>query len=265
VGIFILTPGVRVVFRLSGVGSLAYYLFLLSCVVISFSIILGKMLDGFEITDGKPRWTTLARSPLTDVAGLAAVVLFLNYLIVAVMMALGNAPSAPESLSELAGWKLGFVLIEASVWEEILCRVCFMGLPLLVIAVASGERENLGRFVVGGFEYNNYVLLFLVISSAIFGYAHYGGWGLWKILPTFIFGLAAGWLFHRHGLYAAIMLHFFIDFMSLESVLGLDSSVVPLTTLPLIFVGLIFTSRIALIALQRAFGERSEERLEPGL
>jgi membrane protease YdiL (CAAX protease family) len=34
------------------------------------------------------------------------------------------------------------------------------------------------------------------------------------MIPTFICGLALGYLFVRFGLYASIMLHFLIDFLS---------------------------------------------------
>jgi hypothetical protein len=49
----------------------------------------------------------------------------------------------------------------------------------------------------------------------MFALAHISSWDVYKMPPTFLAGLALGYLFLRVGLYAAIMLHFTVDFMSM--------------------------------------------------
>jgi hypothetical protein len=71
--------------------------------------------------------------------------------------------------------------------------------------------------------------LLVLASSVIFGAQHYVGWGWWKTLPAAIMGLALGYVFVRHGIGAAILLHFLNDYASslfLEGVGGLGYAVV---------------------------------------
>src|SRR3989442_15375943 len=48
----------------------------------------------------------------------------------------------------------------------------------------------------------------LIGSSVIFGLAHAPGWGWWKVIPAAVAGLGFGYLFLRHGIAAAISVHF---------------------------------------------------------
>src|SRR3989449_9122079 len=67
--------------------------------------------------------------------------------------------------------------------------------------------------------------LFLVASSVVFGLAHAPGYGIWKVLPTTVAGLAMGYLFLRHGLHAAILFRFATDvFVATAYVGGIDSA-----------------------------------------
>ena len=50
----------------------------------------------------------------------------------------------------------------------------------------------------------------------MFGFAHSFNWDLYKVLPAFLAGLAMGYLFLKFGLYAAIMFHFFTDYLSIS-------------------------------------------------
>ena len=57
-------------------------------------------------------------------------------------------------------------------------------------------------------------LVLIVISSVIFGFGHLSGWGLWKVIPTLISGLAMGYLYVRFGVHASIVFHFIVDYMA---------------------------------------------------
>lgn len=70
---------------------------------------------------------------------------------------------------------------------------------------------------------NNTAVFFIIVSAAIFSYAHLDGWDAFKLAPTFVTGLALGYLFVKYGVHASIMLHFLIDYLTAPSwVLGND-------------------------------------------
>lgn len=260
-GLYLLLPKPTVVVTIGSPLTLVYFIFLLSCILISFAILLGKYLENQRMENGRPVWSTVIKSPLTDVAKIAGMILFLNILIVMVAGAItGKAPESPD-FSGYAGWDLALSFMQATVWEELLCRVCFSGLPLLIIAYISGEREDLKKYIIGGFEFNKIVLVFLLISSFIFGYAHLGSWGLWKIVPTFLFGLGAGYLFYRHGLYAAISLHFLIDFVDAERFSGLGTPFLTIMFLIIAFAGIFFLIELIKKGIDYMRGDRSKQTL----
>jgi hypothetical protein len=79
-----------------------------------------------------------------------------------------------------------------------------------------------------------------VVSSGVFALAHVPGWGWWKFPPTFVAGIALGYLFLRSGILAAILFHFATDFLAVLELLSGDS-------LEALF--LLWTLLIALLAL----------------
>jgi hypothetical protein len=58
-----------------------------------------------------------------------------------------------------------------------------------------------------------------LFSSLMFGLAHVGLWDFYKVFPTTIMGLFFAYLFMKFGLYAAIILHFTIDFYDIPLVM----------------------------------------------
>ena len=60
------------------------------------------------------------------------------------------------------------------------------------------------------------ILVFLVLSSIMFGYAHYAagsGWEPGKISEAALAGLALGYLFIKYGFHTNVLLHWSIDFV----------------------------------------------------
>jgi hypothetical protein len=115
---------------------------------------------------------------------------------------------------------LKFLLAEAPFWEEIVSRVLLIGVPMAVLAVLiTGKRESF-KCLLGGFEMSKVAILFILFSGLMFGIAHNGGWGIEKVFPTVIQGIALGYLFVRFGLYASMILHFLTDYLSAFSWLG---------------------------------------------
>ncbi|MFX1533627.1 MAG: type II CAAX prenyl endopeptidase Rce1 family protein [Promethearchaeota archaeon] len=124
-----------------------------------------------------------------------------------------------------------FSLTVASVWEEIFFRVICLGISLLIVEallrivlpvvlnreVIKSRQTSLKDHIVGGYQKEGLTglqVIFIIISSALFGWAHVPSWGVWKFFPTFIGGLAFGYLFLTRGLHAAILFHFAVDYLA---------------------------------------------------
>ncbi len=145
------------------------------------------------------------------------IILFFTIIIV-VISYIQQTPTTPVSDGgeRVTQWRMLYGLANASVYEEIVTRILWLGLPLLVVHAVMGRVEtNPLRYIFGGkIKIDGPAVAFLIISSVVFGLAHIGSWGYWKAIPTFAAGLAFGYLFLRYGIHAAIILHFLTDYLS---------------------------------------------------
>jgi len=217
VGIFIIlpTPDPLVnLFDLSGVWFMGFYLFLVAAIVASFVWMLYQSLGPFrkELGFEKPKE---GHSPLFTMATIFFAIIAFDTIYAIILILLGINPTAPDfGTGDL--WQLIYGFARAAVWEELLSRVAYLGIPLLLIGLAIKEKKPLRRYILGGgFTLGGKELAFIWISAGIFALAHIVSWDLWKIVPTWVAGLAFGYLFLRVGLYACIMLHFTVDYLSL--------------------------------------------------
>lgn len=232
------------VLTISGTALEAWYIFLVCAILASAAWMSLKSGSRFlkEIT---MRGTPRDHSPFFDMCGLMFAVLFINTVIVLTLALTDNEVTAPTEA--MADWELLFLLANASVWEELIVRVLLLGLPLIAVDLVRGmETKRLHRYVFGGrikIMWGEAALV--IISSMIFGFAHYEAWGLWKVFPASVAGVAFGYMFLKHGLPAAVMLHFSFDYLSMPIVI-FDASmaaqmIVGIGILLWIGLGLIFT------------------------
>lgn len=162
--------------------------------------------------------------------------MFFQYALILVLAAAGAPPSSPFTETGTNAWVLLFDYSAASVYEELAFRALLIGVPMAIGALvlrsmqarrlstgnaAGGPRSSpLGgvRYLWGGqlrkessreAQLAAWILIFA--SALLFGLAHAPGWGWWKVLPAFVVGLGMGYVFVRHGLGAAILLHFATD------------------------------------------------------
>lgn len=205
---------------ISGLMLSSWYLFIIIGIIISiFWLFKTEGKEFFEILKASGR--KLHPPPFKSdnsiiiIAQFFFALLFLNLAITIILTLLGIPIQIPEIDSEPALWEPLFYLANASVAEEIFTRIVYIGLPLLAFDFLVRKRtEKLHKyFIGGGFKLEHITISLIIISSILFGLAHYPSWGLWKILPTFIAGLAFGYLFVRKGIHTAIILHFLIDYM----------------------------------------------------
>lgn len=216
--LFLILHEIVIVATLSGGTLLLYYFLLVVAITASLTSVFissGRTYLGELFGKAKSR----EHSAIFDIGGLMFAVLLINLIIV-----LGAGIGEDDVPSGGTVEEGLFYLASASVWEEIAVRVILIGLPLLLIDIARNKTRKLHTYILGGgFKFGTPEIILLIGSSILFGYAHFlGGWGEWKIPAAGIAGVAFGYLFLKHGIAAAITLHFAFDYLLMPS-LVLDS------------------------------------------
>jgi membrane protease YdiL (CAAX protease family) len=242
---------------MSGYALLTYYYIIVAIIIAGTVWVLLTSYKGFvkELTmKAKPR----EHSAIFDIGGLVSVNAFMTLAILLVAILFGATDTSGPSGGDLE--ELLFQLANAAVWEEVIIRILMIGLPLLVIDLVrramdrSRQAKNLPvstrqarrwyQYILGGkFEIGVPEVALVVASATIFGYAHFlGGWGFWKVPAASIGGIAFGYLFLRHGLPAAIVMHFAVDYSGMPSqVFGYSDTIEVLLIIFWLGVGFVFT------------------------
>ena len=212
--VYIIAPILIHIFTLTG-GALAIYYIL---IVIAISLSAAWLyITGFKGFAEELSMTAKSRqhSKIFDLCGLFFGVLFLDMIVALLLLAGGRTPIDPTNTSEPS--ELLFYLANASVWEELVVRVLLIGLPLILIDLVRGRlREHKYSYILGGgFNIGIPEIVLIIVSSSVFGYAHLSDYGSWKVFPAAVAGLAFAYMFLRHGLGGAIMLHFAFDYLGM--------------------------------------------------
>ncbi|MCK9322647.1 MAG: zinc ribbon domain-containing protein [Candidatus Methanomethylophilaceae archaeon] len=134
--------------------------------------------------------------------------------------------------------ELMYMLADAAVWEEIITRVLYIGVPVMIISLVIKKDKSSWRYLFGGFKMTKIAIVFIIFSAIMFGLAHNQGWGSGKIFIAALMGLAEGYLFVRFGLYASILLHFANDYLSSFIWLGMGTAISGSITLLIVFAGI---------------------------
>ncbi|MCL2712350.1 MAG: CPBP family intramembrane metalloprotease [Methanomassiliicoccaceae archaeon] len=230
-GIIILAPSPVILFRVEGIFALLYYLFILFSVTASFILLMygsGKIFvkkfceDDAQYNEGGEKIVSrndpslkiaaaVKEMPLYTIVTIFAATVSFNVILNAFIVSSGGEPYVPPPSDP--AWIDQYLLINASVWEEILSRVLVIGAPMAALGLMLREKGSIER-LFGGFGMSREALVFILISAVWFSYAHLSGWDMFKMIPTFVTGLALGYLFVKYGLYASIMLHFIVNYLS---------------------------------------------------
>ncbi len=145
---------------------------------------------------------------------------FLSYVYILLISAAGHPVSSPP-LSPKDFVANLFSLTNAGLYEELITRVLYIGVPLFVYygLSRSGRLSPLRpkklpwwRIIWGGgYKFGKPEIVVLVISSLIFGIAHVPSWDLSKLPQAALGGVFLGALYLRFGLFADVLFHFSID------------------------------------------------------
>lgn len=214
---FLVAPDISI----NGITLFVYYLSFVITILISFIWIIKKEAKkAYKIFDQsfiniRPPPKDI-KNPLFLVPQLFITIMFFSFIYVIILYFFGINTDVPESLTDSDLWELIYGLTRASVYEELVVRLLFIGIPLLFIDYCRKRKKPLKNyFFGGGFELNISAVFLIVFSSVIFGLAHLPGWGAWKIIPTVVGGFAFGYLFLIKGIHTAIILHFIIDYLQI--------------------------------------------------
>ena len=207
--VLLLIPKLTSVGLLGGTGLQMFWIVIVVAITASVALLLYQSLPALRA----PRDEVAERfseTPLYWVALLLGAALFLN--IICALMQIDDM-TLPDDTG------IGFVpealyaYANAAVWEEMITRMVWIGIPMTVLGLLCRKKDAL-KYLVGGFGMSRAALILIVVSSVVFGFGHLSGWGLWKVLPTFISGLAMGYLYVRFGVHASIAFHFIVDYMA---------------------------------------------------
>lgn len=226
--LYVITPFLVDFAKLTGGAFFGYYIFLVIAIVASFIWMLVKSLPSLaeEIRGRSP---SKGPSPLFAIGTLFMAVLAFNVIFYLFVESVGTSPITPDfETAELWQYLYGFA--NASVWEEVVSRILLIGIPLLFIdglrKSMNPERKmyKLQQYILGGdITIGRVEAVLLIFSSVMFGTAHVFSWDPWKIIPATVAGLAFGYLFLKFGVYAAVVLHFAFDFLSVPLAVAPDN------------------------------------------
>jgi len=222
--LFIIIPSILDLFTVSGDMLIVYYILLLAAVTVS-------ILTLVYVTAGRyGSKKDIADTPLYEMAVLFGALYFVQIVMIIFLNAIGVDTDTP---GDRPVWQWMFELLQASVWEEVITRFLYLGLPVTIVYYMMRKEGRSPRWLLGGFGIDKVSLIFIVFSAFMFGAGHLSGWGVWKFAPTFLFGLITGYLYCKYGIYVTICFHFLTDYAQAGMWLtGSDSFV--LTSLALI-------------------------------
>ncbi len=203
-----------------------YYIFLVLAIISSLITIFykgGKDLflyfkDLFRGKFSNIKENDRISSPFLRLVTVFTALLFITYIYMMLLELTGGSIETP-SFDDMSVWERIYGLTRASVWEELVVRVAFIGLPMAVYGLVK-KHKNWKNYILGGFGVKNrFGVTLIILSSIIFAAAHLPGWNIHKMIPTLIAGFAFGYLFAKDGLYSAILLHFFWDYLSVPNLM----------------------------------------------
>ncbi len=213
--IFVVLIFVVGLFEVSGYSFLVYYIFIISCVVVSFIY-----LAYFHFPDiptlfksDKNGMSKIKDSPITRLAFSFSAMMFL-YMVYLVILQFANISIRTPGIEEYATWRMIYAITRATVWEELVIRVVYLGLPMMLYAMHKGESD-LKKYLMGGFGMKyRFVIWPIIFSAAIFAFAHLPSWDIYKMIPTLLAGFFFGYLYAKDGLYSCILFHFAWNYTS---------------------------------------------------
>jgi len=238
---FLLVPSLHVLFYWEGLAFQIYWIFLAGVILSCVTAAVMRFIDAAKAPGGIMKPGAAEGTAAFWICVFICATMAINLIVMIIMWAIGGGTTVPPLGSRLEEM---FALANASVWEEIVTRVLYIGVPMMFISLIVTRKKESLKCIFGGFGMSTTALVLILISAAIFGLAHYDGWDhqAWKVISVGIMGVFLGYLFVRFGLYAAILYHFITDYISAFKWMGGDGllGVVGFALIVIGFVALIY-------------------------
>ena len=206
-------PMFYVMFRLEGIELQIYWVFVTIVILACVAIAIWKFIDALRAPKSIGNPDVIEKTAICWAGILISAMMFINVVAVLIHLWFVGEPTSPDFGSPV---ETMFYVAEAAFWEEIITRVLYIGVPMMIISLIVTKKKESLRCLLGGFGMSTAAVILIVLSAAIFGMAHYSGWDdqVWKVLTAGIMGGFLGYVFVRFGLYASILLHFITNYLS---------------------------------------------------
>ncbi|MFO7792816.1 MAG: CPBP family glutamic-type intramembrane protease [Candidatus Saliniplasma sp.] len=208
--------------EVTGTTFIIYFFILVFFVLFSYIFIFYKGVQDFihyikeTLASKGEKSSNKADSPIPRLAYIFMTLLFFSLSYYMFLERIGISPET-SGLEQFPLWQIIYLMTRAAVWEELLVRTVFLGLPMFFYIIVKKNKWD-WKYIYGGFGLKDrFVIIPILLSSTVFAVAHLGGWDVYKLPPTFIAGLAFGYLYAKDGLHSAILLHFIWDFLSVPT------------------------------------------------
>ncbi len=206
--VYVLIPTLEVAGILTGGALQAFWIVLVVAITASVLLVFWQSLRPLRDADPVRRSEGFMRTPLYWLALLFCATVLLSVVITALQI---DMISVPSKITVGADPNSFLTYANAAVWEEVISRVVYIGVPMMVLALIC-KRRDFAKYLLGGFGMSRAAIILIVLSAVVFGFGHASGWGIGKVLPTFIPGLAMGYLYARFGIHVSITFHFAFDY-----------------------------------------------------
>ena len=209
--VLVLIPNLVTACTISGKALQLAWVLIFAAAVAAIAMVIWRTYR--QISDGRGEPDCIERTDAYGMSRLFAASIALSVISSIVLMSFGSGIDVPEDLPVGSESSAILSFTNAAVWEEIIARVAYIGLPMTIIAAVCRKGRDSLRFLLGGFGLSKAAIVLIVVSSLIFGFGHMSGWGLEKVLPTTLSGLIMGYAYVRYGIHVSIGIHFLTDFL----------------------------------------------------
>ena len=204
---------------------------------LSLAYALHRFVKAFDKEKTQNDGMCVERTGISAASSALAVSLILSVVLLFITAASGSAADA-SWMSEYTDLQLLFMLTKAGLEEEIELRLVWIGVPMMVIALALHKDRRSWQYLMGGFGMSKVAVILIVFSAVLFGLAHLNGWGWGKVPSATLGGLIFGYLYVEYGLYAAVIAHTANDTLS-SLLYTLGAGIEVMTMLLLLLLGLV--------------------------
>lgn len=210
--LFLLLPSPTAIFAISALELQIYWMLVVAAILASAIYAFWKLIEALRNKDAHYIESSEKTSMFWISVGISFT-LVLNFIIVYIVLLTGQDVTTPGFTSVPEQM---FAYANAAVWEEIVTRVLYIGVPMTVLSLIITKKKDSLKCLFGGFGMSLSAIIFIIISGVVFGLAHYSGWDeqMWKVVTACIMGVFMGYVFVRFGLYATILMHFINNYLS---------------------------------------------------